>query len=227
MGSAVNQTRQFSSDSLWNYELGTKTSWLDRRLTVNADVFYIDWKNIQQWILLGCGFQYRANAGAAVSKGTEIEVNARPMDPLQLSLGIGYQDAKITQTATGSPQQVGDPVFQVPDWTTNASATWTQPVWGQDKIVAETDWSYVGRSFSANNISASNFTTRERPCYSLIDARIGLVHDAWDVALVGKNLANTHANLSDSRSIAAETPGRPRLLVNQPQTIGVEVRSRF
>jgi outer membrane receptor protein involved in Fe transport len=77
------------SDSLWNYELGTKTSWLDRRLTVNAAGFYIKWNNIQQEILLSCGFQYVANAGAAVSKGGELEVHARPTEPLEMSLGLG------------------------------------------------------------------------------------------------------------------------------------------
>ena len=226
-GVTAGQTRQYQSDSLWNYELGTKTSWLDHRVTVDASVFYIDWKNIQQWILLGCGYQYRANAGAATSKGGELEVNARPIDPLQLSLGLGYQDAKITQGGNDSPQQPGDPVFEVPNWTGNASSTWTQPVWGSDRIVSSLDYSYVGRSFSANNISALNFTTRERPSYELLNARVGLMHSNWEVALVGKNIANEHANLADNRSIAAEAPGRPRLVTNQPQTFGVEFRSHF
>ena len=75
----ISQTRTYQSDSLWNYELGTKTAWLDRRLTVDAAGFYIKWKNIQQEILLSCGFQYTANAGAAVSKGGELEVRARPI----------------------------------------------------------------------------------------------------------------------------------------------------
>jgi hypothetical protein len=44
---------------------------------------------------------------------------------------------------------------------------------------------------------------------------------------VGKNLADEVANLGDSRSLAAETPGRPRLFVNQPRTIGVEFRQSF
>ena len=42
-----------------------------------------------------------------------------------------------------------------------------------------------------------------------------------------KNLANEVANLGDSRSIAAEVPGRPRLFVNQPRTIGVEFKQSF
>ncbi len=74
-------TRSYQSDSLWNYELGTKTAWLDHRLTVDAAGFYIRWKDIQQEILLSCGFQFVANSGAAVSKGGELEMRARPTDP--------------------------------------------------------------------------------------------------------------------------------------------------
>jgi len=34
-------------------------------------------------------------------------------------------------------------------------------------------------------------------------------------------------NLGDNRSIAAEVPGRPRLFLNQPRIIGVEIREHF
>jgi iron complex outermembrane recepter protein len=228
-GVTAAQTRQFQPDSLWNYEVGTKNSWFDHRVTFNADAFYIDWKNIQQWLLLACGFQYRVNAAAADSKGGEMEVNARPIDPLTLSLGLGYQDAKITQASASSPQQPGDPVFQTPDWTGNGAIGWTQPLMSPDwSLVSTVDYSYVGRRYSANNLSvATDFTTRELPCYKLLDAHIELHHASWEVGLVGKNITNEHANLGDSRSIAAETVGRPRLLVNQPQTFGIEVRAHF
>src|SRR6185437_13516187 len=85
----ISQTQSFASDSLWNYEIGTKTSWLDHKLTFDAAAFYIDWKNIQQEILLSCGFQYTANAGGAKSKGGEVELRARPIQPLEISAGIG------------------------------------------------------------------------------------------------------------------------------------------
>ncbi len=218
------QTRSFKSDSLWNYELGTKTSWLDHRVTLDAAAFYIDWKNIQQEILLSCGFQYTTNAGGATSKGGEIELRARPMQPLELSLGIGYQDAKITRASEFSPQAVGSPVYNVPDWTTNAAATYTVPLTGDWLFVGGADWAYMGRSYSGNNNPSE---PRERPAYRLINARLALRRDDFEVAFVGKNLAGELTNLGDNRSIAAEVPGRPRLFVNQPRTLGVEVRQSF
>ena len=220
----IAQTRSFQSDSLWNYEIGTKTEWMDHRLSVDAAAFYIKWNNIQQEILLSCGFQYTANAGAAVSKGGELEVHARPTEPLQLSLGLGYQDAKITEASVDSPQTVGSPIYQVPDWTANGSVSYTTQLTSTWKMVDGADYSYIGRSYSGNNDPGD---PRLRPSYRLINARFAFNHGLLEVALVGKNLANEVANLGDSRSIAAETPGRPRLFVNQPRTIGVEFRSNF
>jgi iron complex outermembrane recepter protein len=219
----IADTRSFKSDSLWNYELGTKTEWLDHHLTFDAAAFYIKWNNIQQQVLLSCGFQFITNAGAAVSKGGEMEVHARPTEPLELSVGLGYQNAKITELGK-SPQQVGSPVYQVPDWTGNGSVSYTTQLTSSWKLVSGADYSYIGRSFSGNNNPAQ---PRLRPAYRLIDARFAFARGPLEIALVGKNLANEVANLGDNRSLAAETPGRPRLLVNQPRTIGVEFRQSF
>ena len=60
-----------------------------------------------------------------------------------------------------------------------------------------------------------------------VRARLALARDKLEVAFVGKNLANEAANLGDNRSIAAETPGRPRLIVNQPRTIGLAFETKF
>jgi iron complex outermembrane receptor protein len=220
----IAQTRSFQSDSLWSYELGTKTSWLDHRLTFDAAGFYIKWKNIQQEIFLSCGFQYVANAGAAVSKGGEMELRAKPTEPLEFSLGVGYQNAKITESSAASPQPIGSPVFQVPDWTANGSASYTTQLTSDWKLLSGADYSYVGRSFSGTNDPAE---PRLRGSYRLINASFAFSHDKFQAALVGKNLANEVAVLGDNRSIAAEINGRPRLFVNQPRTVGVEFRQSF
>jgi outer membrane receptor protein involved in Fe transport len=227
LGLTTQQTHEYQSDSLWNYELGTKTSWLDNRLTVNADVFYIDWKNIQQQILLSCGFQFRTNAGAAKSEGGELEVHARPLRGLDISSGVGYQHAVITKAGAGgtaSPLQPGDRVYQVPDWTANTAVTYTTALSSRLNLVNNLTYSYVGDSKSANN---DPFDPRTRAPYALLDARFALAFSQYEIAFVGKNLTNDHANLADNRSIAVELPGRPRIVTNQPITFGIEFRATF
>jgi outer membrane receptor protein involved in Fe transport len=227
IGITQSQAHRYKADSLWNYEVGSKTSWLDNRLTVDGAVFYIDWKDLQQQILLPCGFQFRANVGAAKSQGAELEVHARPARGLDVSGGVGYQKAVITQASSGgavSPQQVGDRVYQVPDWTGNLSLTYTHSLNAKYSAMYNVTYGYMGSSKSANN---DPFNPRTRAPYSIVDAKFGVTFDSWDVSLAAKNLTNEHANLADNRSIAVEMPGRPRIVTNQPRTIGIDIRKSF
>ena len=137
---------------------------------------------------------------------------------------MGYQNAKITKASSFSPQPVGSPVYDVPDWTGDASLTYTKPITADWTFVGTGDYSYMGRRFSGNNNPAQ---PRELGSYRLVDLRLAIQHGIMEYALVGKNLTNDIANLGDNRSIAAETPGRPRLAINQPRTIGLEVRAKF
>ena len=136
---------------------------------------------------------------------------------------MGYQDAKITESGN-TLQVVGSPVFQVPDWTGNGALTYTLPLTNNWNSVSVIDYSYVGSSYSANNNPTE---PRKRPAYRLLNARFAFAHGATELALVGKNLTNEVTNLADNRSIAAEINGRPRLVLNQPRTIGIEFTQRF
>jgi outer membrane receptor protein involved in Fe transport len=82
LGLSQSQLTKYGSDHLWNYEVGEKTRWLDRRLTVNGALYYIDWTAVQQQIVLQCGFNITANFGKATSKGGELEVTYVPVDGL-------------------------------------------------------------------------------------------------------------------------------------------------
>ncbi len=64
--------QQFSSDSLWNYEIGSKNQFFDHTLEIDAALYYINWNNIQQNVYLSaCGEQFTANLGKAKSEGGE------------------------------------------------------------------------------------------------------------------------------------------------------------
>ncbi len=224
LGLTAQQVREYKSDSLWNYEVGAKTSWLDQTLTVDGAAYYIDWKNLQQFITLACGSFYTGNVGAAKSEGFELEAHARPFESLELNAGIGYTHAVITSTGATSPQQPGSPVYQVPDWTGNAGATYTRALTPSVDLVSNLNYSYVGESESGNNNPA---VPRIRAPYSLLDSRIAFAWQKYQLAFVGKNLTNEHANLADNLSLGAEVVGRPRIVVNQPRTLGLEFVSKF
>jgi iron complex outermembrane receptor protein len=222
---SADQTKSYKSDHLWNFEVGAKTAWADNRVTVDGAVFFTKWDQIQQLVALPCGFQFRANSGRAEIKGFDLEVHGRPAANLDLSAGVGYQHARITQGSPLLPAlRDGDRVYEVPDWTANAAAGYTVPLSNGSSLTGTVTYSYTGDSVSA---SVNTNNPRLRPGYSLLDARLAYRLRNCELAFVGKNLTDTEANLGDNRSLAAETVGRPRIVVNAPRTLGVEVRAKF
>jgi len=215
----------FRSDSLWSYELGFKSSFLERRFTLNAAGFVIEWNNIQQQVSLPlCGYSFTGNSGKAQSSGFELEFNGKLSAGLIMGLGVGYEDARITQKGPGTPQPVGSSVYQVPGLNLSANATYERPLNRNWKGFARLDYSHTGESFSGNN---TPLNPSRRPAYNITDLRLGVRHDRYEIVSFVKNLTNEHANLGDAVLLGAELPGQPRILINQPRTLGIEARMRF
>ncbi|MFT3762266.1 MAG: TonB-dependent receptor [Pseudoxanthomonas sp.] len=87
----------WNSDSLWNYELGVKTSLLDRRLQIEATVFRIDWDDLQVRLVRPDSFTYGTNAGTARIDGFEFAGAWRPTPSLELSANYTWLDARLTE----------------------------------------------------------------------------------------------------------------------------------
>ena len=214
-------TGSYVSDDLVSYEAGIKTN-LNPGTRLNATVFHIDFDDIQQRIQLICGFQFRGNFGAARSRGAELELTTRPIDNLNLALNVGYTDAHFTETVAGVNQD-GDPLQFVPEWTASLVVDYIVPEALLDMdLFLRLDVSYVDHS-----LSFVNAQPRSRASYEQIGLRAGLSNERYKAALFVRNLTDKIANLGDNRSIAAETPGRPRWVVSRPRTIGVEFGVHF
>ena len=210
------ETGSYASDNLVSYEAGVKAG-LNRTTRLNAAVFQIDFDGIQQRVQLACGFQFRGNFGAARSRGVELELTARPADNLNLALNVGYTHAEFTETVAGINQD-GDPLQFVPEWTASLVVDYLVPAVLFDMdLFLRLDVSYVDHS-----LSFVNGLPRSRASYEQIGLRVGLSSERYKAALFARNLTDKIANLGDNRSIAAETPGRPRWVVSRPRTIGME-----
>jgi iron complex outermembrane receptor protein len=90
------QARSFGPEKLISYELGLKTDLFDRKVRVNAAVFYNDFKDAQLTLLSCPQFggpgpcALPQNAGNAKVKGAEIEIVANPIEHLQFDLSGSY-----------------------------------------------------------------------------------------------------------------------------------------
>ena len=216
--------RTYDSDELWSYEIGVKSRLADNRVTLNAAAFYIDWQDSLQVQRLACGFQVDANIGDVESTGFEVELSAVPFDGLTIDLGVGYTNTEVSKAAgDGFPgYEKGQELHGVPNLTASGSVQYVFPAFAEWDGRLRLDGNYYGESTSFNN-----GTIVDRDSWQALNLRAGVQNDTWDITAFADNLTDERANLADNRSIAAEMPGRPRIVTNRPRTIGVEARYRF
>jgi iron complex outermembrane receptor protein len=224
---------QFSSDSLWSYEIGSKNTFLDHRLQINASLFYIDWRNIQQNVYLpACGEQFTANLGKAKSEGGDIEVLYRPIEALTFDLTAAYTDARLTKTscagaltynaasasciAPGQPAASpiatnGDALLGAP-WSFTASTEYHFPEWGGRTPYARLDFQHSTAQKSLlpaqdTNNALFDKTLPGLPVVNNLSARAGFRFNGFDLSAYADNLTNAHPQLFESRDIAPYSLG--------------------
>ncbi len=213
----------FDSDSLRSYEVGLKSRWLDRRLTLNAAAFQVDWSDLQQRQGLACGFTVNVNAGEAQLRGLELEMDWLLGEGTRVNVGVGYVDSEITDNGGLSTVIEGAPVQNVPEWTWSVALDQDFNVAGHDAYL-HADYGFTDSSYSGNN---SPTTPLLRPSYAIANLRIGASFGVGELALFAENVFDEAANYADIPPLGVQTPGRPRIVVNQPRTIGMEWRRNF
>ena len=213
---------KYNPDSLWSYEVGAKTSEFNRRMTLNGDVYYIDWSNIQQEVALECGFPFTGNLGKASVKGAELELQVLPIDQLTLYSSLSYTNAKLNSTTPGTPGVSGDPLLDVPLWTAAVSAEYRQPINDIFSGFMRIEGTYEDKVY--RTFVPTDFF-RTVPSYQLFNLRLGTrqTESKWELTAYVTNLANKFAQsglrLSDT---GADLPNTRPVSIVQPRTFGVE-----
>jgi iron complex outermembrane recepter protein len=188
----------------WNYELGSKMQFLDRRVTLNIAAFYTDIKDLQAGVDAGnCSSRLTVNVPAK-SQGIEAELFARPNTNWDFGVSATYVDAtlkgSVIEPVNGVPTVVGGlqdgaRLPTAPKFQGVASVGYTLPAAVRDMdLFANATGQYVGSSFSQfgdevagfgtirpgsflafGNPTISSFTFNpELPAYHIINFRLGL-----------------------------------------------------
>jgi outer membrane receptor protein involved in Fe transport len=230
--------QSFSSDYVWNYELGSKNRFLDGRLQVDTSVFHLRWSNIQQLIPFPCGIQYTANAGQAVSNGFDLSLHALLAEHLQWAVQAGYSNAHYTKTVldpSGDPvASAGDKVGSLPTvsppWDVDTTLDYRVPLTGDRDAYLRGEYQFHSKNpgpfINQNPLNPAYLPLAvATPSTSLVNARIGFEADKWDVGLFVNNLFDSHPLLaaqqfSPASSFITYSTFRPR-------TVGLSVTKGF
>jgi len=215
----------YAADSLWSYELGDKSRFLNNRLSVNASLFYIKWKNMQQDIELACDYNYDTNVGAATSYGAEVEIKAKPTSNLVFDLAAGVTHATLSdsdgQDAGILGAVKGANIPGVPKFNMALTATYNFNLnddwYGFVRAGAHwTGTSNGGYSLLANGEDNPDF---HRPSYSTLDASAGLSYGKWDWTIFVKNMGNNQKVIQ--RPIVQATTDEVYRI--EPRSIGISL----
>lgn len=199
--------RDFDKETVWSYELGVKSDWLDDRLRANVTAFYADVEDFQLPSAFDPGggappVFITQNFADLENKGIEAEFVFVPIDPLTLFMNIGLQDNSYEnidssiraqqascRAGTGGggagivdPQcNIADPV-RSPDWTLNLGFNYVFDLGGGLELIPAA-YTYT---VDDHNVGTSGTDASLVSGYTNINASIALASTANDWQLTAE-----------------------------------------
>jgi iron complex outermembrane receptor protein len=218
----------YEPDRVVSYEVGEKSRMLDRRLTVNASLYYEDWRHVQleaypnDWAL-------NINGNYASIYGADIDMLADLGAGFQFEVAAGY----LYEYLNGGPHWVITPVHRMPEVAPEsgtASLAYTKALGASYLFTARLENSYTGPRYSIFFSDPYEFTGtyKQLPAYDLINIRAGVgLSDKWTASLFVNNVTNKHVALESMFTENEPQPDFTRIETNQPLTAGVDLTYRF
>ncbi len=240
----------WGDEEQWNYEIGTKSTVMDGRGTFNVAAYFIDIKDLQATVTAGsCSSRLVFNVPDARSSGLELEFAAAPTNNFDFAISASYNDSELRSEAAGSISGIsrGNRLPTVPEFQAAAAATYQWPMQNDRLGFVTGTYQHVGSRFTQVGDFADGFGTvdlltfpgtiggpltqqffnfnPELPAYDLLNLRVGISAEKWEVALFVNNITDEVALLALDQERG--TRARVGYLTNQPQTFGVTTRFKF
>jgi len=222
----------FDPEYLWSYEAGIKSTFQERRLLLNAALFYYDYEDMQlrtppRDAPVGT-FPIVINAAKAMIKGIDLEARFQPKWNLGFSMAATLLDAKFDDFVSvdpnnpgDNPDRSGDPLPQAPDLTLNLAADYTWQLRG-GKLTLSGEYRYQSSVYF--NIYKDPAVKQDG--YGLVNTSLDFESrkGRWYAELYGRNLTD---------ELYAQTINRNDPLTGikrfwgAPRTVGLRLGYRF
>ncbi len=209
---------QFNSDSLWNYEVGARTTQLDGRLQLDATLYWIDWNDIQVTQRSTSGFIYTANAGRARNRGFEASATFRPARALTVQGSLTYLDGELRRPFGSGAGLVpaGSALPGASRWQASDSITYA-PINSHFAPTFALSHRYI--SSAPGELTPS---PRRQGGYNIFDLRLG-------ATIAGFGVSGFIENIGDTRGVSQAATGvrGPVEFLVRPRTIGITLDYRL
>ncbi|MDP9193715.1 MAG: TonB-dependent receptor [Acidobacteriota bacterium] len=245
--------QNWEDETLWNYEVGSKSSIMGGRGTFNAAIFRADIEDLQATVTAGsCSSRVVFNVPKARSTGAEIELEIAPNDSFDFAISASKVNSELRSTLSASTGVVagiesGNRLPTVPEFQMAAAASYH---WRTSTLAGYVTGAYqhVGSRYTQIGDQAAGFGTvnlnsfgtvgiggpftqntfvfnPKLKAYDIVNLRFGILKGNYDTAFFINNITDETALLALDQERG--TRARVGYLTNQPRTIGISTRVTF
>ena len=233
-----------------DWEIGIKTAWFDKTLTLNLNLYWNDLYDYQGNIIDTTSYRdaqgnpvpqtYLGNIDHVRLKGIEVEAGWRPSRHLSFTLAGAVSDVRYVKfanagppadlTYSGAPTTIdlsGDRIEGIPPWTVNAGVRYDAPI-GRFQGHPVSGFAFVNQAVTAKTdfLPSVSVYDLHQKTYGITNLNVGFRRDddSFNLTFWARNLFDvkytTDKTLGSTNAAATWTLGDPR-------TYGVSAAVRF
>ena len=204
---ARSSATEFDAEFTTHYEASLRSELFDNSATLNANVFYTDWKDQQVSVEgdLGRFDTTIVNAGKSHLYGAEVEAGFTLTNELSLNAGVGYTKTKFDDFVSGDEDHSGDEFPYAREWTGGMSTVYRTG----NGLFATANVSYSGES--ATRLGVEDL---ELDAFTLVNVKVGYETYDWTAYVYANNLLDEEYRTEryEGRDFGSSVMGDPRVV---------------
>ncbi|MEM8986654.1 MAG: TonB-dependent receptor [Pseudomonadota bacterium] len=213
-------------EEAWNYEIGSKLSLFDDRLTLDGVIYYIDYSNLQTQFLFDSFVFGTLNAGDVDAYGFEFATSLEIVENLTFNFSGNINDTTYRDTVTDASGFVtifpeGQQVVLTPEVTLSGSLNYIHNI--------SDDWRAIGRASveynGARDAIDATFSVISGDPNTRVNLRLGVENDKYGIYAFAENLNNDDNAIVPLTTAAAAGLGYASRY--RPRTIGVNLKVNY
>ena len=227
----------FDPEFVWNYEVGFKGMFYDKRLRMGVTGFASDYSNLQQTLFrinpqTGVRYPRVENAATADIKGIELEVEALPFQGLRVMASGTRLFAEFGPFSSVDPiypelgikDLTGNRLPQAPDWQFSTSVEYSFDISDSFELITRADYKWQDDVY----FDLFNNELNTQKSYGLLNAAVTLAttDTTWSLTAFVRNAFDKRYVGQSLTAASDTTPSRVGQL-GTPRMYGIALQHRF